>query len=337
MTRCQTVPMLSNVLNYSPGSAEYAYLAPAGSKVSDAGQDVGCVSRSSSIYQQQQQQQPIEQPQSITSFVNPADTNPVDAMRYRNFSGDSFTTALGAYGNNNHQQQHPLHRIDNGDDARHRSSSSRKRSNTFDDYGIYSRSYTTGGGGGGGNSNYSTRDVSTNGDSYSGDERLLDASTSNFNDFEEDEDIKNLLENKNSDLVKQRKGRGRHPNTTNIYIPTDKGVHIPLDDAVDALVDKKLPLHPVAEVPEDLADGSGDRKQYKRMKNSDAAKRSRLRKNLRLQTLEMALKNMEEKVNTLTRQISDRDQMLNEAKILINALRVQNEQLNQRLSGRNNL
>lgn len=73
------------------------------------------------------------------------------------------------------------------------------------------------------------------------------------------------------------------------------------------------------------------------MKNSDAAKRSRLRKNLRLQTLEMALKNMEEKVNTLTRQISDRDQMLNEAKILINALRVQNEQLNQRLSGRNNL
>ena len=114
------------------------------------------------------------------------------------------------------------------------------------------------------------------------------------------------------------RGRGRYPTPTHIMVPAEDGTHVSLDQAVDFLVDATIPLSPQRSGGGGSAGavaGAGGNgsvtstvkrqtqaeflytktKEFKRLKNSDAAKRSRLRKALRLDLMESAVNNLETK------------------------------------------
>ena len=97
----------------------------------------------------------------------------------------------------------------------------------------------------------------------------------------------------------QRRGRGRLPAATNIMIPTIDGGQISLDDAVNAFVDSLLPLSEGQRRAEEIAhmlNLSDTEKwksnEYKCTKNLDAAKRSRLRKKIRVDILQSTMSSL---------------------------------------------
>ena len=102
------------------------------------------------------------------------------------------------------------------------------------------------------------------------------------------------------ELTARRRARGRTPGSMKKMIPIPSGAFIDLDVAVNALVDAALPLaesdrnaQMVAHALQLNSETKWHSPEYKRVKNLDSAKRSRMRREIRQDLLRTSLETMQ--------------------------------------------